>query len=210
VKTRLAQGSSNKLAKQFYTLCCKRLVHELSSRKGWRYTVAFSPAGAKGEFEHWLQSCGQLAFSPQEDDPDLGRRMASSLQQALEDGCKKVVLVGSDIPDLSPDIVEQAFRLLDSSEVVLGPAVDGGFYLVGATAVPEGLLQGIEWSTSSVLEATTANCKGLGLGVDDSSLPRLADIDTIQDLQQWLSSSHGHPLHEPIQQLLIEDSKGSS
>jgi len=203
VKTRLAHGSSYKFAKNFYTLCCERLIDDLSSHD-WQFTVAYAPLSALEDFRGWLQRHEQLVFAPQKGDPDLGARMAFSMERALECGCRKVVLVGSDIPDLTLGIVEQAFRLLENAEVVLGPAVDGGFYLIGATATPEGFLQGIEWSTPTVLQATTRKCEQLGLTVDGSNLPLLSDIDTIQDLELWLASSSGHPLHEPIQRLLSE------
>lgn len=205
VKSRLAIGSSCHFAKEFYTLCCETVVQELSSQTQWQCIVAYSPLGAEDRFKKWLQRCGPVALNPQKNDPDLGVRMACSIQQAFQSGIKKVVLVGSDIPDLNPDIVKQAFHLLDNVQVVLGPAVDGGFYLIGAIEMPENLLQGIEWSTSTVLETTSKQCVQLGLTVDIDSLPCLSDIDTIQDLREWLESSNGHPLHEPIQQLLCQD-----
>jgi hypothetical protein len=107
----------------------------------------------------------------------------------------KVLIIGSDIPDLSSNHLAAAVAALDSSDVVLGPAADGGYYLLGVTAKtlakPQvqagGLFQGIAWSSPVVLEQQVAAVECLGLRLAPLGvLPVLRDIDTVGDLREWV------------------------
>ena len=89
-------------------------------------------------------------------------------------------MIGTDSPSLPCHLVAQAFGALGDSDVVLGPAADGGYYLIGVTRPHPGLFQGIQWSTSVVLSQTVARCRELGLRL--ATLPVWYDIDEIDDL----------------------------
>ena len=121
---------------------------------------------------------------PQVDDKDLGRRMHHAL--TCMTGSGRAMIVGTDVPGLTAEHVQHAARLLDSHDVVLGPAYDGGYYLVAVKhAPPVELFEGIEWSTSQVREQQVAACLRCGLSVSSEDLPVLRDVDTADDLSEW-------------------------
>ena len=114
---------------------------------------------------------------------DLGQRMYQALQRSLDAGFDRAALTGSDIPFLSTEHVLAALEQLTHSDVVLGPAADGGYYLVGMRAPGADLFRGISWSTSAVLEQTVARARDLGLSL--SLLLELADLDDMADYERW-------------------------
>tara|TARA_R110001592_G_scaffold363248_5_gene682301 strand:+ start:44416 stop:45069 length:654 start_codon:yes stop_codon:yes gene_type:complete len=139
----------------------------------------------EGALEHALfahcRERGLAAISRQQG-TDLGERM----HHALADGLRRyerVVLVGSDCPGIDRAHLEGAFAALDSSDVVLGPALDGGYVLVGARRPCREMFAGIAWGTDKVLAATRERLQGVGLAW--SELPPLADIDRPEDLHLW-------------------------
>src|SRR5207253_9973281 len=116
---------------------------------------------------------------PQEGD-DLGTRMSGAMQKAFGLGHRTVILTGTDVPTFTRSHLTQAVDHLITHDVVLGPTLDGGYYLIGLRApVPE-LFQGIAWSTVGVLEETrkTAAAKGLSVAL----LPPCRHLDTVEDL----------------------------
>ena len=115
---------------------------------------------------------------------DLGRRMSAALEEGFARGARRVALVGTDVPWLSQAIVAEGFAALDRDDVALGPARDGGYYLVALRQPRPGLFEDIAWSTALVLPATLARAERLGLRV--RLLPLLTDLDTIDDLRaEW-------------------------
>jgi uncharacterized protein len=113
----------------------------------------------------------------------LGERMRHVFASLLAAGARAVALIGSDLPEMNPSIVAHAFAVLegDGDALVLGPAADGGYYLVAATRVPD-VFDGIEWGTDVVLSRTIDAAARAGLRV--TLLEMLADVDTPQDLQR--------------------------
>lgn len=112
---------------------------------------------------------------------DLGERMHGAFIASFAKGASKVIIVGSDCPELSAGIVEDAFAALDGHDVVVGPAQDGGYYLLGMKTAHISLFENMKWSTSTVLEDTLARVSKLELNV--KMLPQLSDLDTEQDLR---------------------------
>lgn len=115
---------------------------------------------------------------------DLGVRLAGAFEDLFRLGAAAVVIVGSDLPDLPPSIVRQAADALErpGGRVVIGPALDGGYYLVGLKAPHRRLFAGIEWSTPAVLGQTLDRARTLGLQVE--LLPPWADVDDPTDLER--------------------------
>lgn len=109
---------------------------------------------------------------------DLGKKMADAFSLVLENH-PKAVLIGSDCPDLSNAIVNEAFLHLDQKDIILGPSRDGGYYLIGCKNMYPALFEGIIWSTPTVLECTLERIKKENLTF--SLLEELADIDTAAD-----------------------------
>ena len=111
---------------------------------------------------------------------DLGVRMHISCKGELENGANKVVLIGTDIYSLTGEIIENAFRKLDSSDIVLGPAKDGGYYLIGMKQPNPEVFNLNEWSHSKVFQETIDIIDKLGLKY--STVEMLNDIDEPEDL----------------------------
>ncbi len=118
---------------------------------------------------------------------DLGARMSRAFDRLFGAGCRTVLLVGTDVPSLPLDHYRQALLALETHDCVLGPAVDGGYYLIGLTAPAPGLFEQIPWSTADVLRLTRANADRLGLRT--ALLPPWRDVDTIDDLQALIEAA---------------------
>ena len=119
---------------------------------------------------------------------DIGLRMGWALQDAFRQACETVVIIGSDIPDITTDIMQKAFEALNQNDLVLGPAGDGGYYLIGVHRKtfrhwnPQ-LFSGISWGTESVLPQTLNIAQKLGLNYN--LLETLRDVDRPEDLSVW-------------------------
>ena len=141
--------------------------------------VAVTPASACGDVASILPAgVGVMPQPP----GTLGERMRDTLALLLASGARAVVLIGSDVPAITPAIITAAFEILerDRGTIVLGPAEDGGYYLVGATRVPP-IFEGIDWGTAAVLGQTTAAAAARGIRV--SLVDTLTDVDTPRDLE---------------------------
>src|SRR6476469_1715021 len=114
---------------------------------------------------------------------DLGRRMAQAFEAAFQAGSQRVVIVGIDCPDLDATLLSKAFEELQQHDLVLGPATDGGYYLIGLRRFVPALFQGIAWSTDRVWAQTIAIAQQHHLSV--GALPPLDDIDRPEDLAIW-------------------------
>jgi len=111
---------------------------------------------------------------------DLGEKMLNAFKKVFELGCKNVCVIGSDCYELETEILHEAFDQLHSKDIVIGPAIDGGYYLLGMKKLYPDVFKNKEWGTSSVLDDTLdAIAK---TGVSCSQLRELNDIDTIEDL----------------------------
>lgn len=110
---------------------------------------------------------------------DLGKKMAAGFQTAFEKGATKVVIVGSDCATLTKEIVDSAFAKLETNDFVIGPAVDGGYYLLGMKAFTPEVFQNIAWSTEAVFPQTINFIKNKNKTY--ALLPTLSDIDYEED-----------------------------
>ena len=124
----------------------------------------------------------KLAYQAQ-GEGDLGQRMARSIQAAFQAGMQRVVIVGIDCPELDGVILGRAFQELQQHDLVLGPATDGGYYLIGLRRFVPQLFQDIAWSTDRVWEQTIAIAQQQNLSI--GSLSPLDDVDRPEDLAIW-------------------------
>lgn len=113
---------------------------------------------------------------------DLGERMQAAFKDALQ-LYSKAVIIGSDCPELTPEIVNKAFEELETHDVVFGPSYDGGYYLLGMKRLQRELFQNIPWSTNTVLIDSIIALNKSKLSY--SLLPALHDIDDEEDLIKW-------------------------
>lgn len=141
--------------------------------------------GSENRMREWLgadhQYCRQGAG-------DIGARMRRALAAAFGAGAQRAVLIGSDIPGITAGILTAAFDYLDGADLVLGPAIDGGYYLIGIRGsvwaeVADVLFNAMPWGSARVLTVTREKIAALGLQV--VMLAVLADIDRPEDLPIW-------------------------
>ncbi len=180
VKTRLAAALGPHGALAAYRALVERVLEELSPLRD--VELRFTPDDAASEISAWLRPAWRAA--PQ-GDGDLGARMNRAFAQGFASGAARVVLIGSDCPHLTTGDIAAA--ALTDHDVVLGPAEDGGYWLVALRAPAPGLFEQIEWSTDGVLAQTLARAQSLGLRVH--LLRTLPDVDTVEDWQRYLA--HG-------------------
>lgn len=118
---------------------------------------------------------------------DLGARMQHAFETMFGKGYQRVFIVGTDVPSLPLDHYTQALALLETNDLVLGPALDGGYYLIGLKRMVPGLFVGIPWSTEQVLGMTQE--KATTLGLKTALVPPWRDVDTIEDLHALIKTS---------------------
>ena len=115
---------------------------------------------------------------------DLGWRMNNAITSSFDEGAERVVLIGSDCYDLSAEIIQSGFDALASKDVVIGPAKDGGYYLIGMKRTNTSIFEDKEWGSSNVLLDNLLTIKELGLSYE--LLETLNDVDTADDLPEEL------------------------
>lgn len=174
VKTRLAKSLGTEAALKSYRL----LVEFLLGRLGhpWPIHIHHTPDNVD-EMENWLGDA--YSYFPQVG-RDLGERLIHAMELEFALGVKKLIFLGGDCPYVDQARIEVAFRELENCDVVLGPATDGGYYLVGLKRNLPGLFRGIPWGSGGVLASTLAKCVELGL--KRSLLAEESDVD---DLAGW-------------------------
>ena len=146
-------------------------------------TLCFSPDDAAREIEPWSRPGWSL--QPQ-GTGDLGARMRGAFTRAFEVGADKVVIIGSDCPTIVEQDIEEAWTSLETNDLVLGPASDGGYWLIGLRRMKGSLFKGIPWSTQSVFQETLSRAKAESLSV--KLLRTLSDIDTEADWKTYLKA----------------------
>ena len=178
IKSRLAASIGRDAALEIY----QRFVLDTIDTVGTLaipLRICFYPPDAGKVIRTWLGN--ELNCIPQHG-IDLGERMEWAFEQVFQEGHDRAVLIGSDIPELSKAVMREAMTALDSNGAVLGPAADGGYYLIGFTAktfLPS-LFRNITWSTNTVCDETLGKLRRSGQQVH--LLPKLHDVDTKEDL----------------------------
>ena len=179
VKTRLASAIGDERAGKLY----RRFLFEMLStlnRGTFLFYLCFYPGDSLENLKKWL---GEEYLYMAQYGGDLGERMENCFMEAFAMNFKRVVLIGSDIPDLPIEFIEEAFTSLKEKHVVIGPSLDGGYYLIGFNdkKFSPQVFKGFPWSTEKVFEQTTKILEWEGLTVH--FLKPLRDIDTIEDLR---------------------------
>jgi rSAM/selenodomain-associated transferase 2/rSAM/selenodomain-associated transferase 1 len=132
---------------------------------------------------------------------DLGQRLQRTTAQAFSGGANRVVVIGTDCPLLTAERLDEAFSMLDRCDVVIGPAIDGGYYLIGMVGAHGEVFDGIDRGGPQVLEQTLEAIKRLGL--DHVLLSPLSDVDTPDDLMTWGSARLAAPNVSPRMSIII-------
>jgi rSAM/selenodomain-associated transferase 1 len=204
VKSRLAAVLGSAAALFLYECFVQDLL-ETINQGGWPLIIAFYPSDAEEEMESWLGS--GYTCRPQRGE-DLGERMKNAFSDAFSQGFRSVLLIGSDIPDLSNRLLGEAFASLRTNDAVIGPSLDGGYYLIGFkhdASAPD-VFEGVAWSTPEVFAQTMHIFRKAGYRVHE--LPSWGDIDTYDDLKALFSRSAGTPFADSATMRHLRKVKG--
>lgn len=174
VKTRLAAEIGDDKALEVYKLL---LAHTFQLIKSISYPVFIFYTDSIREQDLWN---GVFIHKRLQVGDNLGDRMSNAFKYVFGEGFTKAIIIGSDCYDLTREVIEQAFLNLNKNDAVIGPAKDGGYYLIGMNAPFKDLFQDIEWSTSSVYQRTIEKSKQQNLLI--SILIELSDVDTVDDI----------------------------
>ena len=172
-KTRLAKSVGDKTALTIYKFLLdktKEVTQNLTCDKAVYYSVKVR------KNDIWDANIYQ---KHQQIGEDLGIRMQNAFKNSFDKDYEKVMIIGSDLYDLTPNIIEDAFTKLNTNDVVIGPAEDGGYYLLGMNVLQPHIFQNKEWGTSSVRKETLANLKDKKVHL----LTMLNDVDVFEDIE---------------------------
>lgn len=174
VKTRLIPDIGSVKAARVYRYCLEYTL-EVVRRSGLDYQLFLS------------EDCDDAVFQEEEHSlqkgKDLGQRMYHAFEELLVTASDGAIIIGTDCLDLTPMHLQDAARSLADHELVLIPALDGGYALIGCTTIHPGLFRNLRWSTDQVYRQTIANAERLNYRV--RSLESVRDIDTLQDLEHY-------------------------
>lgn len=178
VKTRLAKDIGQDKAAFICRQMTERVIRRTIPIAGeYGRFIFYDPPERVQDFKLWFPNEKLIT----QKGSDVGARMGNAIRYMLENRAEKTVITGTDIPDINRIIIAQAFEILSHKDIVIGPAHDGGYYLIGMkTPIPE-LFQGITWSAGNVFSETVNIIKLLNKSY--GTVPVLSDIDTIEDLR---------------------------
>jgi rSAM/selenodomain-associated transferase 1 len=179
-KTRLAAGIGDQKAFEAYLhlLDVNRQLCEQYDGPIYLYYSQYLP----DESARWQMSNGTYKL---QSDGDLGNRMQTAFTEVLSNH-KRAVIIGSDCPYITLEHLNQVDNLLDEEDVVFGPSLDGGYYLLGLSFVVEQLFEDMPWSTENVLDISLARCESNKLSV--ALLEPLEDIDELDSWERYIKT----------------------
>ena len=173
VKTRLAKTVGNATALKIYIFLLERtrdIAVKVAADKAVYYSVKVR------ENDIWDASIFQ---KHQQVGEDLGIRMLHAFKNGFKAGYEKVMIIGSDLYDLTAETIENAFSVLEKNEVVIGPAEDGGYYLLGMNSLEEKIFKNKDWGTETVRKDTLEDLKDKKVFL----LGELNDVDVFEDIE---------------------------
>jgi uncharacterized protein len=180
VKTRLAATLGNEAALKIYRLL---LQHTFNITAGLKADKFVFYADVIDEQDMWS---AEGFYKMLQADAGLGLKMQTAFSEVFSRGYQKAVIIGSDCFELTTHLINQAFEMLDKNDIVIGPARDGGYYLLGMKQLYPALFENKKWSTATVLNDTLGDVAQLNLLC--ALLPQLTDIDEAGDVpEEWLT-----------------------
>jgi hypothetical protein len=182
VKTRIARHFGPQRAAEMYSRMAKSVIENVSRQDTYGTVIYFDPPEREKEVMDWIGT-GDVPYEPQSGGT-IGDRMSDAFERVFLSGAEKAVLIGTDVPDINGGTVTAAFNLLQETDVVIGPASDGGYYLLGLKNPEPSLFSCIEWGTPVVFEQTLDRIKKNDLRY--KQLDTLKDVDTVDDVSPEL------------------------
>ncbi|MGM0418158.1 MAG: TIGR04282 family arsenosugar biosynthesis glycosyltransferase [Thermodesulfobacteriota bacterium] len=184
VKTRLAKDLGNEKACIVYKSIAEKTLKEIK-KTGVNFEVHFFPENGLNKIRSWL---GSDIKTVAQQGKDLGDKMKNAFSCGFEKGYEKIIILGSDIPEINCEIINKAFKNIDNKPVI-GPCEDGGYYLIGfdAYSFDESFFTEIKWSSALVFDQTVKKMSDLNLC--PAFLQTLNDIDDINDFNKYSSDN---------------------
>lgn len=180
VKTRLGEDLGMEQAASVYESILRSILSRLMKQTSAFHKILYV-AGPRDQ--SWFREYFPSWHIQRQEGNSLGHRLLNTFQKGFEKGADRIVIVGTDVPDLNMEIIHRSFHALDVADLVLGPARDGGYYLIGLKQAYPHLFKGISWGGSRVLESTLSRADELEL--EHVMLEPLTDIDTLEDWQAY-------------------------
>jgi len=180
VKTRLCPPLTEVEAARVHEICLRTVLTGVLQIGDVDTVLVGTPDGSEPAFRRLIGD--SLGSVWNQGDGTLGQRLERATRKALHAGATRVVVIGTDSPQMPTGCIESAVERLDHADVVLGPTEDGGYYLIGLRRDPDCLFQAIDWGTHRVAEQTRARTRALGWTL--SELPTSYDIDQFGDLSR--------------------------
>lgn len=178
VKRRLAKQIGDEEALKVYQAMLIETMKNVQKLEGINLYGFYA-----GSLEPSLEFPSTISYIPQKG-IDLGERMLNALAYLFEKGYKKVVLIGSDSPDLPIDYIKQAFQMFNKYALVIGPSKDGGYYLIGMNKPLNEIFKDIVWGSKHVFQDTLLKAKEANINF--FLLPEWYDIDDLESLIRWM------------------------
>ena len=177
-KTRLAASVGDDMALKMYGILVRWTRDQAAGLENsvTRYVYYSEETVPEGDFTE------QIFRQRTQAGKDLGERMHNAFEEVFAAGHDRIIIIGSDCPGVTTEYLQRAFEQLTDTDAVIGPALDGGYTLLGLRKLSPTLFVDMDWSTDRVLPATVARCKELGWSVQQ--LPTLSDVDHLED---WYS-----------------------
>ncbi len=174
VKTRLAEIIGDHKASEVYALLVDKTLNCIQTVEAEKhiYFSSYLENDTFSDYGHFIQKGN-----------DLGARMQNAFETSFNTGYQNVILIGSDLPDISAKIINQAYQQLKVNDIVLGPAEDGGYYLIGLSHMLLSVFKNKPWSQPNLLDVTLNELSQNNFKV--ALLETLNDIDTFEDLKQY-------------------------
>jgi uncharacterized protein len=184
VKTRLGASIGMQKAAEVYADLARHvfdIATELAALET-RVYLMYAPGVQEADIVRWVER--DFIFREQRGET-LGDRMRDAFELVFQEGAKESVIIGTDIPDLSVRVIQEAFSHLATHEVVIGPSADGGYYLLGLSVPDRDIFDAIPWSTDAVLRDTVTKLQHLGRSY--AMLEVLTDVDHVAEYEAYLA-----------------------
>ena len=205
VKTRLGKDIGDRRAMELYRETASFVADSFSGSKNWTTFFFYTPKGRKKEVLEWLGDKEALFFA--QEIGSLGQRMFRAFGKCFSLGFRNVVIIGTDCVMITEEDLETAFSLLSGGEfeAVLGPATDGGYYLLGLCRKTDAVFQDMRWSNARVFKETEKRMRESGLR--HAVIRELADIDEEKDISIKDIMTRDSELARRLEQILSKDQK---
>jgi len=178
VKTRLAKDVGDDEAARIYSHMALNIIEGAIDPQSYNTIIFYDPPEKEKEIKNWIGK-KEVQYLPQIGNT-LGDRISNAFKEVYSNGADKTVIIGTDCLEVTSEIINKAISLLGETQVVLGPAEDGGYYLLALNQDRPQIFQDINWSTEHVLNQTVS--KIVENKLNYQKLKTLKDIDTVDDI----------------------------